>query len=112
GGPVGWAAGPHNVRLQGSTGSQPRHGAWGSGRRPGCPIAVEDGGASVDVARTQQSREVLARAIAASQHWLIIHTGRRSTFDSNIGRNRATAPGDSRVMDDACGSANRVQRPQ
>ena len=38
--------------------------------------------------------------------------GPRSTFDSNIGRIRATTPGNSRVMDDACGSASRVQRPQ
>lgn len=57
-------------------------------------------------------KEVLTRAIAASNHWRIIRNGPRSTFDSNIGRIRATTPGHSRVMDDACGSASRVQRPR
>jgi hypothetical protein len=38
--------------------------------------------------------------------------GRAALFDSDIGRNRATTSGDFPVMDDVCGSANRVQRPQ
>ncbi|MFG3595669.1 hypothetical protein [Bradyrhizobium sp. RDI18] len=41
-------------------------------------------------------------SLGAAQHF----------FDSDIGRNRATTPGEFPVMDDVCGSANRVQRPQ